>query len=261
MFFKKRMYLCRKEDNRMKAVSRFFNTAGPIQPDIHYNVNPLHRIDLDELEGLIRQRKYFILHAPRQTGKTSCLLALRDYLNEQGEYIAIYANIEAGQAARNDVRQVVLTTMSTIAERASIVLGNDQAVQLYKEVAKGEDSNSMLTIFLKRFCNSLPKPLVLLIDEIDALVGDSLVSVLRQIRAGYDQRPQYFPISIVLCGVRDVRDTASCFPTRTSSRAVRRSTSRRNRSDWVTSPRKKSTSSTCSIRLQRDRSSTRPVFP
>ena len=206
LFFKKRMYLCRKGDNRMKAVSRFFNTAGPIKPDIHYNVNPLHRIDLDELEGLIRQQKYFILHAPRQTGKTSCLLALRDYLNEQGEYIAIYANIEAGQAARNDVRQVVLTTMSTIAERASIVLGNYQAVQLYKEVAKGEDSNSILTVFLKRFCNSLPKPLVLLIDEIDALVGDSLVSVLRQIRAGYDQRPQYFPISIVLCGVRDVRD-------------------------------------------------------
>ena len=111
LFFKKRMYLCRKGDNRMKAVSRFFNTAGPIQPDIHYNVNPLHRIDLDELEGLIRQRKYFILHAPRQTGKTSCLLALRDYLNEQGEYISIYANIEAGQAARNDVRQVVLATM------------------------------------------------------------------------------------------------------------------------------------------------------
>ena len=48
--------------------------------------------------------------------------------------------------------------------------------------------------------------MVLFIDEIDALVGDSLVSVLRQIRAGYDQRPDYFPISIVLCGVRDVRD-------------------------------------------------------
>ena len=190
----------------MKAVDKFFNTAGPIQPEIHYNVNPLQRIDLDELEGLIRQRKYFILHAPRQTGKTSCLLALRDYLNEQGEYIAIYANIEAGQAARNDVRQVVLSTISTIAERASIVLGDDRSIQLYQEVAKGEDTNSMLTAYLKRFCALLPKPLVLLIDEIDALVGDSLVSVLRQIRAGYDQRPQYFPISIVLCGIRDVRD-------------------------------------------------------
>ena len=73
----------------MKAVDKFFNTAGPIRSDIHYNVNPLSRIDLDELENLIRQQKYFILHAPRQTGKTSCLIALRDYLNMQGEYIAV----------------------------------------------------------------------------------------------------------------------------------------------------------------------------
>ena len=51
-----------------------------------------------------------------------------------------------------------------------------------------------------------PRPLVLLIDEIDALIGDTLLSVLRQLRAGYDQRPGHFPHSVVLCGVRDVRD-------------------------------------------------------
>ena len=80
----------------MVTVPKFFNTAGPIQSDIHYNVNPLTRINLDEVIELIQQQKYFILHAPRQTGKTSCLLALRDYLNEQGDYIAVYANVEAG---------------------------------------------------------------------------------------------------------------------------------------------------------------------
>ena len=49
-------------------------------------------------------------------------------------------------------------------------------------------------------------PLVLLIDEIDSLVGDTLLSVLRQLRAGYDRRPESFPRSVLLCGVRDVRD-------------------------------------------------------
>ena len=191
----------------MKQVPKFFNTAGPIQSDIHYNVNPLQRIHLDELEQLITQRKYFILHAPRQTGKTSCLLALRDYLNEQGNYIAVYANVEAGQAARNDVREVILSTMATIADRASMVLGNDIAQNIYDALTHKEGQvNSLLTLFLRKLSEALPKPLVLFIDEIDALVGDSLVSVLRQIRAGYDQRPQNFPISIVLCGVRDVRD-------------------------------------------------------
>lgn len=191
----------------MKPVAKFFNTAGPIKQDLHYNVNPLHRINLDELEQLIMQQKYFILHAPRQTGKTSCLLALRDYLNEQGDYIAVYANVEAGQAARNDVREVVLSTMATIADRVDTIVGNEIALNIYDELyRKGDQTNSLLTLFLKKLCGALPKPLVLFIDEIDALVGDSLVSVLRQIRAGYDQRPAYFPISIVLCGVRDVRD-------------------------------------------------------
>lgn len=191
----------------MKPVPKFFNTAGPIQPDIHYNVNPLHRMDMDEIELLIRQQKYFVLHAPRQTGKTSSLLALRDYLNEQGDYIAVYANVEAGQAARNDVSEVVLSTISTITDRISLVLGNDLAESIYRELLHKETQvNSLLTLFLRKLCEALPKPLVLFIDEIDALVGDSLVSVLRQIRAGYDQRPQHFPQTIILCGVRDVRD-------------------------------------------------------
>ena len=51
-----------------------------------------------------------------------------------------------------------------------------------------------------------PVPLVLLVDEIDSLVGDTLLSVLRQLRAGYEQRPEAFPQSVVLCGVRDIRD-------------------------------------------------------
>ena len=48
--------------------------------------------------------------------------------------------------------------------------------------------------------------MVLLIDEIDSLIGDTLISVLRQLRSGYVRRPSGFPQSIVLCGVRDVRD-------------------------------------------------------
>ncbi|MBU1381214.1 ATP-binding protein, partial [Myxococcota bacterium] len=80
---------------------KFFNTAGPVNMDDHYKINPLTRFDLDDILMLIAQKKYFILHAPRQTGKTSSLLALRDYLNERDEYYAVYMNIEAGQAGRN----------------------------------------------------------------------------------------------------------------------------------------------------------------
>ena len=99
-------------------MERYFNTAGPNKPDMAYTIDPLSRFDLDDILTLIRQAKYFVLHAPRQTGKTSCLLALRDYLNEHGDYIAVYANIEGGQSARNRVATVVAAVVNTITAEA-----------------------------------------------------------------------------------------------------------------------------------------------
>ena len=186
-------------------MERFFNTAGPNRPDEQYTIDPLSRLDMDEVMMLIRQKKYFVMHAPRQTGKTSCLLALRDYLNQQGDYIAIYANVEAGQAARNNVQSAIASTCGVITREASLILKNRVADEV-RETVRGDDPNEMLSAFLSRLSQALPKPLVLLLDEIDALVGDSLVSVLRQIRSGYANRPQAFPNNIILCGIRDVRD-------------------------------------------------------
>ena len=186
-------------------MERFFNTAGPQKPLMNYTIDPLSRFDLDDMLMLIKQERYFVLHAPRQTGKTSCMLALRDYLNEHGEYIAVYANVEGGQSLRNNVKAVIASTVDAIAEQCRGVLKSDVSLEISESVKKMSEGN-MLSTFLKRLSEELTKPLVLFIDEIDSLVGDSLVSVLRQLRAGYPDRPQSFPQSIILCGVRDVRD-------------------------------------------------------
>lgn len=185
-------------------MERFFNTAGPQTPD-SYTIDPLSRFDLDDMLTLIQQQRYFVLHAPRQTGKTSCMLALRDYLNQTGDYIAIYANIEGGQASRNDVQSVVKSTVDIITREVVLTL-NDEKFEQVRDSVQTEGRDSMLSTFLTKLSRSLPKPLVLIIDEIDALVGDSLVSVLRQIRSGYANRPKAFPQTVILCGVRDVRD-------------------------------------------------------
>ena len=186
-------------------MERFFNTAGPQKPEDNYTVDPLKRFDLGEITTLIRQKRYFVLHAPRQTGKTTCMLALRDYLNEQGDSICVYANVEGGQGSRDDIDSVIKSTCDTLAERARGILKSDMPLRLRDDV-RNVGKDSMLTTYLRRLSEELPKPLVLIIDEIDALVGDSLVSVLRQIRSGYDDRPKAFPQTIILCGVRDVRD-------------------------------------------------------
>ena len=77
---------------------RFFNTAGPVRPDDHYAIDPLERVDVDELLNLVRTQQYFVLHAPRQTGKTSTLIALRDLLNsgKEGQLLCVDVNVEGG---------------------------------------------------------------------------------------------------------------------------------------------------------------------
>ena len=186
-------------------MERFFNTAGPNRSEDNYTIDPLSRFDLDDILMLIRQKKYFVLHAPRQTGKTTCMLALRDYLNSKGEYIAVYANIEGGQASRNNVDNVIGAVCDIIAERFRMLLKSEQPLEIRDKV-RDLKPDSRLSTFLQRLAEVLPKPVVLILDEIDALVGNSLVSVLRQIRSGYESRPTSFPSSVILCGVRDVRD-------------------------------------------------------
>ena len=185
---------------------RFFNTAGPVVPEDHYCLPPLSRFDLQGVLSLINQKKYFVLHAPRQTGKTSCLLALAKRLNESGDYRALYANIESAQAAREDVAMGIRAVVEAIADAAEWPLGDSGAPSLALDILLKSSPTFALARFLGHWCRQSPKPTVLMLDEVDALVGDTLVSVLRQIRGGYSNRPVGFPQSIILCGVRDVRD-------------------------------------------------------
>ena len=187
---------------------RKFTTAGPIRPAHDYHIPPLKRIHLPELLDLVRDERYFVLHAPRQTGKTSALLALRDLLNggAAGDYRCGYINVEPAQTAREDVGRAMRAIASEIAIEAEDTL--DDVATAKEALACDAEGNphGVLRSLLRKWAKASAAPLVLLIDEIDAMVGDSLVSVLRQLRTGYAHRPKAFPQSVVLCGVRDVRD-------------------------------------------------------
>ena len=185
---------------------RYFNTEGPVEVNEHYCIPPLDRIDLDEVLQLIAWKKYLVLHAPRQTGKTSVLLSLADRLNASGKYRCLYINVEGAQTARGDVGAAIAAVFDEITKRARIMLGDDSMQALQDEILPYRSPNMALNLLLKSWAAADPKPLVLLVDEIDTMIGDSLLSVLRQLRAGYDSRPTHFPQSVILCGLRDVRD-------------------------------------------------------
>jgi hypothetical protein len=187
-------------------MSRFFNTAGPIKKEKHYNIDPLSRIDINEILSLIEQEKYFVLHAPRQTGKTSYLHALRDYLYKQGQYKSLHINIETAQAARENVREGIGTVLRILANELFIYLKDSFLKDRWKQIFEDSAEFYALQDALMQWCQASETPIVLLIDEVDSLVGDTLISLLRQLRSGYEKRPRLFPQSIILCGVRDVRD-------------------------------------------------------
>jgi len=182
-----------------RVMKKFFNTAGLCFPEKHYMVDPLRR--LSEVEALVEKELYFTIHAPRQTGKTTYLYALAQKLNIEKNHIALVVSFE-----RVGLPNIPL-------ERANEILIDsvfNAAIRQLPEPDRPPDPTNERFLELKNYLElwsrSQEKPIVLLIDEIDALVDHVLVSVLRQLRDGYQGRPKHFPAAIALVGLRDVRD-------------------------------------------------------
>jgi hypothetical protein len=181
-------------------MKRFFNTAGPCKADLHYMLSPLDR--LPALQGLIEEQGYFVIHAPRQTGKTTAMMALAKQLIESGNYTAVVLSVETGAAFPHDLdgaeRAILGSWRNSVENRLPEALQPPP----WQTGEPGQRIQSALTTWARYN----PRPLVIFIDEIDVLENEVLISILRQIRAGYPDRPQGFPQSLALIGVRDVRD-------------------------------------------------------
>ena len=150
---------------------------------------------------MIDQKKYFVLHAPRQTGKTTCLKALMDYLNAEGKYRALYINVESAQGARENVADGMAAIYHEYAGNVEYYLG-DKSWRLDDVEVRQRYGREVVAEAFSAWAVANDIPTVLLLDEIDSLIGDMLISMLRQLRAGYNKRPDYFPQSLILCSVR-----------------------------------------------------------
>ncbi|XXY54388.1 AAA family ATPase [Sorangium sp. So ce269] len=181
-------------------MSRRFNTAGPCRPDLHYMVPAARR--LPEAPGLVEKASYFVLHAPRQTGKTTTLRALAEELTASGRHAALHFSCETGETAGDDYVAAQRAILDAIRQRAKQAL----PAELRPRPFPPASGTSLLVAALRAWAEACPRPLALFFDEIDALRGQGLISVLRQLRSGFPERPDHFPASVVLCGLRDVRD-------------------------------------------------------
>ena len=184
---------------------RRFNVAGPVDPEAHYTIPPLNRLDLARITELVEIGAYFVFHAPRQTGKTSALKALRDHLNEQG-WRCVYASCEDVKSRRS-LDAAVRGILGAISEDAVAKLGDDSLSAIWPPAFAELGSGGAFRRSLKYWAEqSGDRRLVVLLDEADGLRKKVLVSLLGQLRSGHGDRPKHFPRSIVFCGLRDVQD-------------------------------------------------------
>ncbi len=181
----------------------FFNIGGPCNPAKHYMLPAAERLIADDVMHLIEQENYFVVHAPRQTGKTTAMHELARQLTASGNYIAVVVSMEVGAAFPDDINAAELAILSDWQDAVSFALAEELQPPIWiPEVSVGNRIGAMLSLWAQ----SASRPLVIFLDEIDALRNDVLISVLRQLRSGYFRRPNGFPASLALIGLRDVRD-------------------------------------------------------
>ncbi|MBI2389017.1 MAG: ATP-binding protein [Deltaproteobacteria bacterium] len=180
---------------------RWFNTAGPCKAELHYMLTAERRIP--DVRQLVEEQAYFVVHAPRQVGKTTSLLSLAQHLTVEGRFAAVLLSAEVGAPFGNDAGKAERAIVSSWRMSAEHWLPPElQPPAPSSDPVDGAHVKAMLSSWAR----ACPRPLVVFIDEIDALYGEALLSLLRQLRDGYSTRPRSFPWSLALVGLRDVRD-------------------------------------------------------
>lgn len=157
---------------------------------------------LPDVRGLVEQQSYFVLHAPRQIGKTTALLSLAKELSAEDRYAAVLVSMETGAAFPDDVGAAELAMLAEWRMAARHQLPPSLQPPPWPDAAPG----ARIGAALEAWASTSTRPLVIFLDEIDALRDDVLISVLRQLRAGHKYRPTAFPWALGLVGLRDVRD-------------------------------------------------------
>jgi hypothetical protein len=181
---------------------KYFNTDGPCNETEHYMADVSMRVKDADL--MIDSGQYPVLHAAPQCGKTTYLRNRTNKLNDAGRYIALYCSLKnIGKKTRPDeaVPEIVRTMKRSILS-FNVPLGFDFAPRPNYHNFAG-----VLNIELTTLCMKARKPVIVFFDDVDTMSDDTMVTFLRQLRDGYNNRRVVpFLHSIVLSGMRNIRD-------------------------------------------------------
>ena len=157
---------------------------------------------------VIDDGKYFTFTAGRQTGKTTSLFWLVKHYNSGDRLRAVWVDLQTAREQPDPAAafRTVLENIDGAAARDLPDLPRPSGEQIEAWLV---DPATAVRNMLAALAAAAPKPLVVLFDEADGLVGHAMVSFLTQLRDGYiARRAAPFPHSVALVGMRQVRDYA-----------------------------------------------------
>ena len=159
----------------------------------------------NELMNLIDRKDYFVIHAARQSGKTTLLKGLINKIKVEGKYYALYCSLEGVQELVEPERGIPAIVKCIKASLCDFDMPGGFAAN-----ADYEDIANVLKTTLTAYCKTLDKPLIIFFDEADCLSNGTLITFLRQLRNGYINKADVpFAHSITLVGMRNIRDYKS----------------------------------------------------
>ena len=186
---------------------RRFGTRGPVNPEQHYIVARTE--ELTEFIKRVKEGRYIVIFAPRQTGKTTFFYAAMDILSdEEKNYLPIHLDFQAYKNLTpsdfysnltDDIREEIENTYHKRGEVPT------EALRGFLDTTTFTDNMSMLRGFktLARVLEN--QQVVILIDEFDGIPQGVLSDFLYVLRRIYISRTSpRCPHSLGIVGVKNI---------------------------------------------------------
>ena len=186
---------------------RTFGTHGPVNPKDNYIVTRSQ--ETEDFIQRIKNGKYIVIFAPRQTGKTTFFQqALNTLTTQEHAYFPIQLNVEtyedlAGSDFYSGFSEDVHESIDNVFEQRECV----PPTALTQFLENTKLTNAVTT---RRFFRQLgklltPQQVVLIIDEFDGIPQDAVQGFLHALRHIYIAGKPRCPHSVGIVGVRNIR--------------------------------------------------------
>ncbi len=188
----------------MSNNKRTFETCGPVDPACNYVVPRTEEIA--DLSQRIKNGRYIVIFAPRQTGKTTFFRWALDTLDET--YLSIKLNFETAKNLSSDEFYTRLKNhLRKGIEKVLPVhqISNDTALQHFLERYSITSHTTMISFFEQLGGYLKNHRIIMLIDEFDGIPSSIVSDFLHALREIYlSEEPNRCPYSVGIVGVKNI---------------------------------------------------------